>query len=117
MKSLIFDLITSSFSVFNNPLNNYICMGILGMIAFKISYYIVGMLNLRGELGSIVHWTIRLIAFILLWIMCIVVIKTVIFIINNWINVLIILILTVVFILIKKYADCHSKSFLNRKLF
>lgn len=55
MKKIIFDLITASYSLFDNPFYNYIAMLIVGSIAFAIAWNLVGEIGARGELGSILH--------------------------------------------------------------
>jgi hypothetical protein len=66
MLKLIFTFVTDQFTLFDNYLYNYISMGIIGIIAFAIAYGIVGRLYDDGMIsgsgiGSVLHWTIRLI--------------------------------------------------------
>lgn len=117
MKRFIFDLITSPFSLFDNPFYNYIAMAIVGVLAFGIAFNIVGELGFRGKLGSITHWTIRIIVFVLLWFIFGIIIKLVTFIIANWIYILISCSLILVLFLLKWYANNNPKSILNKKLF
>ena len=117
MKRFIFDLITSPFSLFDNPFYDYIAMAIVGALAFVIAFNIVGELGFRGELGSITHWTIRIIVFVLLWFIFGIMIKLVTFIITNWIYILISCSLILVLFLLKWYANNNPKSILNKKLF
>lgn len=112
MKSFIFDLITSSLSLFENPIHNYIAMAVIGAIAFAIAFRAVGELGLRGEAGSIAHWIIRLFVFVFIWLLCCVAIKIITFIIN-----IISIVLLLIVYLMKKYADSHPDSILNKKLF
>lgn len=117
MKRFIFDFITSPFSLFDNPFYNYIAIAAIGYIAYKIAYAIVGNLGLRGEIGSIVHWIIRFFIFTLSWLIACIVIKLSVFIINNWILVIICFGLLAILYIIKKYAQLHPNSILNKKLF
>lgn len=117
MKKFIFDLITSPYSLFDDPIYNYVAMAIVGSIAFIIAWNIVGKSGIRGELGSILHWTIRIIAFIVLWILFSILISIIIFIINNWTMILMCLIILIVLLIIERYAKKHSNSFWNKKLF
>ena len=55
MKKFFFDLITSPFSLFENPIYDYLAMALIGAIAFAIAYRTIGELGLRGEAGSIAH--------------------------------------------------------------
>ena len=117
MKSFIFNLITSPLSLFENPLYNYIAMGLIGIVAFVIAFSAVGELGLSGEAGSIAHWIIRLFVFVFIWLICCIVIKIITFIMNNWLIIIISLVLLLIIYLMKKYADSHPESRLNKKIF
>lgn len=117
MKSFIFDLITSPLSLFENPIHNYIAMAVIGAIAFAIAFRAVGELGLRGKAGSITHWIIRLFVFVFIWLLCCVAIKIITFIINNWLVIIISIVLLLIVYLMKKHADSHPDSILNKKLF
>ncbi len=117
MKKFIFDLITSPYSLFDDTIYNYIAMAIVGSIAFTIAWNIVGKSGIRGELGSILHWTIRIIAFIVVWFLFSILISITIFIINNWVLILLCLIILIILLIIKYYAKKHPNSFWNKKLF
>jgi hypothetical protein len=71
MFKLIFDWIVDQYTLFENPLYNWIGMGIIGVIGFVIAFRFVGALYDDGLisgrfLGKIFHWTIRLIVVSLL---------------------------------------------------
>lgn len=117
MKKFIFDFITSPFSLFENPFYDYIAIAVIGYIAYKIAYGIVGDIGLRREAGSIAHWIIRFIVFITIWLVSCIIIKAITFIINNWIIVTICVIMLLMLYIVKKYADAHPNSILNKKLF
>ena len=117
MKKFIFDLITSPLSLFGNPIYNYIAMAIIGIVAFKIAFEMVGELGLSGELGSIVHWLIRLLVFALVWFICCVVISLIEFIINNWITIMISAILLLIVYSLNIHAENTPTSILNRRIF
>lgn len=117
MKKFIFDFITSPFSLFKNPFYDYIAIAVIGYIAYKIAYSIVGDIGLRREAGSIAHWTIRFIVFVAIWLVSCIIIKAITFIINNWITVTICAIMILIVYIAKKYADSHPESILNKKLF
>ena len=117
MKRFIFDFITSPFSLFENPFYDYIAIAVIGYIAYKIAYSIVGDIGLRREAGSIAHWTIRFIVFVAIWLVSCIIIKAITFIINNWITVTICAIMILIVYIAKKYADSHPESILNKKLF
>ena len=113
----MFDLITSPLSLFENPLYNYVAMAIIGFIAFKIAFAIVGELGLRGEAGSIVHWIIRFCVFAFIWFICCVAIALITFITSNWIIITISAILLLIVYILKLYAKKNPKSILNKKIF
>lgn len=117
MLKFIFDLITSQFSLFENPIYNYVAMGIIGSIALKVAFTAVGDLGFKGTLGSITHWTIRFIVFVVVWFIFLVVINVIKFIKNNLISIIICIILSTVFYILKKYAGTHQNCFLNKKIF
>lgn len=117
MKSFIFDLITSPLSLFENPIQNYIAMALIGAVAFGIAYRAVGELGLRGEAGSIAHWIIRFFVFVFIWLLCCIAIKIITFIVNNWIVIIISIILLMIVYALKQYADSHPESKLNKKIF
>ncbi len=117
MKKTIFDLITASFSLFENPIYNYIAMTIIGLIAFKLAFGIVGKSELRGEAGSIAHWTIRFLAFVFIWLACSILIKLITFIINNWLMLIISCLLLLLIYILKIYSKSNPASILNKKIF
>lgn len=69
---MIFEYLTDSYSLFDNPIYNYIIMAIVGWVAYLIAYNVVGDLYclhfIRGrEIGSFLHWFIRLIVFVAIY--------------------------------------------------
>lgn len=68
----IFEIITGEYILFDNVIQNYITMSIIGMIAYIIAKKLVGYLYKEDfidgrTLGSIIHWATRLIVFSLLF--------------------------------------------------
>ena len=68
----IFEMITGEYILFDNILYNYIAMGIIGLIAFKIAWNFVHKLYDWGIItgsntGSFAHWSIRTIVFIIVF--------------------------------------------------
>lgn len=66
---LLFEYTTSAFSLFDDPIKNYIVMAIIGAIALLVAYGVVGKLYRFGliygrEAGHVLHWIIRLIVFV-----------------------------------------------------
>ena len=116
MLKFVFDLITSQFSLFENTIYNYIAMGIVGSIALTVALTAVGDLGFKGILGSITHWTIRFIVFVVVWFIFLVVINVIKFIKNNLISIIICIILSTVFYILKKYAESRPNCVLNKKI-
>lgn len=105
---MLFELLISPLSISDNYFVNSIILSALGFIAFKVAFKIVGDIGARGEFGSLLHWTIRFIAFLVLWLLCCVVIILIRFIIEN--IMLMLFLLTILTIItfsvkyIKKYV-------------
>lgn len=61
-----------SFSLLENPLDDYVIMAIIGIVAYGIAYSLVGKLyhydiiDGRG-VGQIMHWIIRLVVFVIIF--------------------------------------------------
>lgn len=71
----IFEIITGEYILFNNIIYNYIVIVIIGLIAYKIAWKFVKKLYNNdiissNEIGSIIHWAIRLIVFSLIFYVC-----------------------------------------------
>lgn len=69
---LLFNYLTNSFFILENPIYNYVIMGIIGVIAFKVAYSVVGDLYRIGiiegcESGHVLHWLIRLVVFVIIF--------------------------------------------------
>lgn len=68
----VFEMITGEYVLFDNVIYNYITLSLVGIIALKVAWDFVGKLYDYGIImgkssGSIIHWTIRLITFIVLF--------------------------------------------------
>ena len=72
MLKIAFEYLTDSYSLLENPIDNYIIMAVVGFAAYLIAYNIVGwfyhtdMIDGRGA-GHILHWIIRLIVFVAIY--------------------------------------------------
>jgi hypothetical protein len=71
----IYELITGQYILFENIAYNYVALFLIGIIAFRSAWKIVGGLYdgdiINGRiLGSIIHWSIRLIIFLLVFYSC-----------------------------------------------
>lgn len=74
---MLFELLISPLTISDNYFVNSTIIGLLGFIAYKVAFRIVGDIGARGEVGSFLHWMIRFVVFVLLWfVLCIVVIIT-----------------------------------------
>lgn len=68
----IFEMITGEYVMFDNIIYNYIIMTAIGLFAFGIAWRCVGKLYDNNIIssrnsGSLIHWTIRLIVFMILF--------------------------------------------------
>ena len=68
----IFEIITGEYVILDNVFYNYIIMGFIGIIAFYIAWNLVGKMYrldiISGKKAvSLIHWIIRLIAFIVIF--------------------------------------------------
>lgn len=69
---ILFEYLTNSFSLLDNPIDDYMAMAIVGVMAYMIAYSIVGKLyrydiiDGRGA-GHIWHWIIRGIVFAIIY--------------------------------------------------
>lgn len=113
----LFDLMTLPLSLFEDPIYNYFAMALIGLIAFLIAFRTVGELGLRGEAGSIAHWIIRIIVFVLIWALCSVLINIIHFIRENYIVVIISILLLLVLLILKYYSKKNKDCLLNKTLF
>lgn len=65
MKQL-YELLIYPITVIENPILDLMFLTILGYISFVIAWNFVGKTGIQGILGSIVHWTIRIIVMVVL---------------------------------------------------
>ena len=68
----IFEIVKGEYILFDNVIYDYITLSLVGIIALKVAWDFVGKLYDYGLImskssGSIIHWTIRLITFIVLF--------------------------------------------------
>ena len=115
MKDL-FGILTSQLSITDNVVADYILIAIVGFIAYKSAFFLVGETGARGGLGSILHWTIRFFVFVAL----VYIIKGIIFLylFLTSISVFYYISLTLLFILILliKNSTENKESILNKKI-
>lgn len=82
----LFKFLTDPLSLEIDPLSELIILFVIGIIAFKIAWNI----SPGGKYGSLIHWTVRIIVFVLLWAIASFAIKVIQWIVENWILTLII---------------------------
>lgn len=63
---LLYEILTYPLTVIENPLIDLILLSILASVSFKMSWNIVGNTEIRGFLGSVLHWTIRIVSMFIL---------------------------------------------------
>lgn len=106
----IFEWLIDGYSLFDNILLNYISMGVIGLIAFLISWNIVGSLYkqdiINGRVsGSVLHWIIRLVVFFIIFSFVSVVLRAIAFIITIplwiWGGVICLLITAIIILIIR----------------
>lgn len=112
----IFEIMTLPFSLFENPLLDYGVMTIIGAIAFRVAWDLTGEIGIRGELGSIIHWTIRIMVFVFVWAIISAIIWLVLFVINNWIFFVIIALLITKLKVMFYISKNNENSILNKKI-
>ncbi len=56
----VFEILTSTLSIVDDPILDIVIISIIGAVAFGIAWRFVGEIGVRGKLGSIIHWTVRL---------------------------------------------------------
>lgn len=103
----IFEMVTGQYILFDNIIYNYIAIAIIGVLAFKIAWNLVGNLYDSGIIigrrsGSLIHWLIRIIMFIIIFYLCSAIIWLTKFIFAYRTTVLIIIGTIAVFVIIYK---------------
>lgn len=61
--SFVFDFLTNPLGLPINPLWEYLILLVIGAIAFQIAWNI----SPGGAFGSFIHWSTRLVVFVILW--------------------------------------------------
>lgn len=108
MLKFIFQYITNPLSINIDPIHEYIILFVIETIAYIVAFRKVGQLYNRGfisgsMIGSVIHWTIRLILFILMWIAINLIIKAYYFIYLHY--KLICIILFIAFIIVVQFKS------------
>ena len=87
MLKFLFGVLTDPLGLPIDAIWEYLILAVIGAIAFGIAWNI----SPGGELGSLIHWVVRLIAFVILWAIVYGIIALVQWIFANWILILCIL--------------------------
>ena len=85
MYKLIFEFLTEPLGLPIQWYWEYIIMGIIGIVAFKIAWE----LSPGGTFGSIIHWMVRIFIFFILWLSVYYIIFAVKWLVANWLLALI----------------------------
>lgn len=94
--SFLFDRLTDPLGLPLPPLQEYLILLVIGSVAFAIAYSLVGDMYAMGDIstgaeGSIFHWIIRFVAFLVIWAITYAVIWTVKFVSAHWVAILCVL--------------------------
>ena len=87
MLKFLFGVLTDPLGLPIDAIWEYLILAVIGAIAFGIAWNI----SPSGEFGSLIHWVVRLIAFVVLWAIVYGIIALVQWIFANWILILCIL--------------------------
>ena len=111
----IFEMITGEYVLFDNVIYNYITLSIVGIIALKVAWNFVKKLYDYGIImskssGSIIHWAIRLVTFIVLFYILSEIIWLTKFIYSYKTAIMIILSSSVIFMILYKFIQKVYKN-------
>lgn len=81
MYKLIFEFLTEPLGLPIQWYWEYIILGIIGLIAFKIAWEV----SPGGRFGSEIHWLVRIVTFVVLWAIARGTIVAIKWLISNWI--------------------------------
>lgn len=118
MKQL-YNMLINSLQVVEDPFWNFVILTIIGSISFLIAWNFVGETEIRGKIGSILHWTIRIIIMVLLSKVIAMIIKLIVVIFKNPLNIWIIIaiiLLIILIIIILKITVFSSEEKKNRSI-
>ncbi len=87
MLKFLFDILTDPLGLPIDAIWEYLILAVIGAIAFVIAWNI----SPGGDFGSLIHWVVRLIAFVILWAIVYGIIALVQWIFANWVLILCIL--------------------------
>lgn len=85
--SFIFDFLTDPLGLPIHPLWEYLILFVIGIFAFQIAWNI----SPGGIFGSHIHWVVRLVAFVLMWLLVYLIIAICKWLFANWVIIVSIL--------------------------
>ena len=88
MLKFVFGILTDPLGLPIDAIWEYLILAVIGAIAFVIAWNA----SPGGDFGSLIHWVVRLIAFVILWAIVYGIIALVQWIFANWVLVLCILV-------------------------
>ena len=116
----LYDFVVDQFTLFENPFWNYVIAAIVGTIAFSIAWNLVGRLYDAGDIhgggcGSILHWTIRILVTVFLFLLISLIIATIRFVlsVSGWVWAIVLLVvglLLITFLLVRKRKKRMQKN-------
>lgn len=79
MYKFLFELFTDPLPLPINPLYEYIILAVIGFIAYKVAWEA----SPGGTFGSEIHWSVRILVFVVLWAIAYAVIMAIQWLMNN----------------------------------
>ena len=108
----LYDFVVDQITLFENPFWNYVSAAIVGTITFSIAWNLVDRLYDAGDIhgrgcGSFVHWTIRILVTVFLFLLISLIIATIRFVlsVSGWVWAIVLLVvglLLIAFLLVRK---------------
>ena len=116
----LYDFVVDQFTLFENPFWNYVIAAIVGTIAFSIAWNLVGRLYDAGDIhgggcASFLHWTIRILVTVFLFLLISLIIATIRFVlsVSGWVWAIVLLVvglLLITFLLVRKRKKRMQKN-------
>lgn len=119
MKQL-YELVTYPLSIIEDPFWDSVLMTIIGSLSFIIAWNFVGETGIRGKVGSILHWVVRIIMMFSLYFIISFVIKLVIIICHmplvTWVTIGIGILLILLIVVTLKLTIFSKREKKNRQI-
>lgn len=118
MKQL-YELLTYSLSIIEDPFWDFVLLTIIGSVSFIIAWNFVGETGIRGKVGSILHWIVRIIVMFALCLITSLIIKLILFIYNiplvTWVAISIIILMICIIMKLPYLTIMKRKKFNEQK--